>query len=116
MCPHDALGAEIRLVGPTARPGEASAYSIVNTGSVPLICGLRYRLERETSDGWVVMNPGMAFRLIGFAVLPGQARELKASIPPDAPTGVYRIRVSVTSDHADGALDLTAAFEIRGND
>jgi hypothetical protein len=84
----------IQLVAATARPGEASAYRIVNARAdlrIPL------RLERETSDGWVLMNTGVAFRLIGFGVLRGQAWELQPPIPTDAPAGVYRIRTSVTT-------------------
>lgn len=42
-------------------PGDDLPYRITNTGSVELICGVAYRMERETSDGWIHMNPGMAF-------------------------------------------------------
>jgi hypothetical protein len=113
MCPQNGLGAVIELGTATARPGEPLGYRIVNTGAVPLICGLPYRLERETSSGWILMNPGMAFRLMGFGVAPGLSHGLRAAIPADAPPGRYRISASVTSDHAAGTIHTSALFDVR---
>jgi len=114
MCPQDGLGAVIELAA--ARPGEPLGYRIVNTGAVRLICGLPYRLERETRSGWILMNPDMAFRLMGFGVAPGLSHELRATIPTDAPPGRYRISASVTSDHAPGTLQMSALFDVRQDD
>ena len=106
------LEAVIELLATTVRPGDELGYRINNTGSVQLICGLPYCLEQETSDEWVPMNEGMAFRLIGFGVLPGESRELKVRIPADAPAGSYRLSTSVTSDHVRGAIRLSAHFDV----
>lgn len=79
--PTDQLAATIELLDTQISPGDELRYKINNTGSLDLICGLPYRLERETTGGWVPMNPEMAFRAIGFGVLPGESRELTATIP-----------------------------------
>jgi hypothetical protein len=96
----------------SARPGDELPYRITNIGSVDLICGLQYRLERESANGWIHMNPGMAFRAIGFGVPPGQNRELIAIIPADSPIGLYRLNTSVNSDHAQGNLPLSVRFDV----
>jgi hypothetical protein len=90
-------------------------YRINNTGSVGLICGRAYGLERKTDAGWVLMNRDMPFRAIGFRVLPGESRELQAVIPGDAPLGSYRLRTSVRSDHVARTVHLSAGFEVRRN-
>lgn len=115
MFAQNRLAATIEVLGTHVGPGDELGYRINNTGSVELICGLAYRLERKTSDGWVHTNPGMAFRLIGFGVLPGQGRELSAMIPADALGGSYRISTSVTSDHVEGAVRLSARFHVQRN-
>src|SRR5947209_8961884 len=77
------LAATLEVLSPDVRPGDTLRYRINNTGSIALICGLGYRLERKTAEGWVLMNPGMAFRAIGFGVLPDESRELRATVPAD---------------------------------
>jgi uncharacterized membrane protein len=107
------LSATMEVLTRSVRPGDELPYRITNTGSVELICGVGYRMERETSDGWIHMNPGMAFRSIGFGVLPGEHRDLSAMVPADAPAGSYRISTSVTSDHVEGVVRLSAGFEVQ---
>jgi hypothetical protein len=93
-------------------PGQIVPYRIVNTGTVDLICGLAYRLERRADDTWVCMNPGMAFRAIGFGVSPGHYRELQARIPADAPPGLYRLIASAGSDHVSGRVEVSGQFSV----
>jgi hypothetical protein len=109
------LAATLEVLSPDVRPGDTLRYRINNTGSIELICGLGYRLERKTTEGWVLMNPGMAFRAIGFGVLPDERRELRATIPAHAAVGPYRISTSVNSDHLDGTLRLSADFDVHRN-
>ena len=90
-------------------------YRVVNTGSVELSCGLAHRLERETDIGWLLMNDGMTFRLIGFGVEPGAHRDFTASIALGMPTGHYRISTSVTTDQGDGEVVLTAHCDVRSD-
>jgi hypothetical protein len=106
------LAATLEVLTPHVAPGDALSYRIVNTGSVGLICGLAYSLERESDAGWVLMNPDMPFRAIGFRVRPGESRKLQAVIPGDAPAGRYRITTRVNSDHADGPLLLSADLRV----
>jgi uncharacterized membrane protein len=106
------LEATIAVTDTNVGAGDELRYRINNTGTVPLICGLSYRLERETVKGWVPMNPGMAFRAIGFGVLPGEGRELRATIPRDGPSGSYRISTSVRSDHVEGDVRLCARLHV----
>jgi hypothetical protein len=96
------LEATIEVIDTNIGAGDEFRYRINNIGTVPLICGLSYRLERETAKGWVPMNPRTGFRAIGFGVLPGEGPELRATIPRDGPSGPYRISTSVRSDHVEG--------------
>lgn len=68
MTGENRLDATMEVVLPGVGPGEVVPYRIVNTGTVDLICGLPYRLERQADDGWVLMNPGMHFRLRGISI------------------------------------------------
>jgi hypothetical protein len=108
---HDAR-ATIEVLRPSAQPGDELPYRINNTGSVELLCGLAHSLELETDDGWVQMNPSMAFPAIGFRVFPNESRELRARIPANAPAGTYRLSTSVTSYHARDWFRLSASFEV----
>lgn len=112
MTAANRLDAAMQVMRPQARPGQVVPYRIINTGNVELICGFAYRLERETAESWVHMNPRMAFRLIGFGVSPGQYRELDARIPDDAPAGSYRLVASVGSDHTGGTVEVSAEFAV----
>jgi hypothetical protein len=112
MATESRLDAAMEVVLQDVQPGEVVPYRIVNTGTINLICGLRYRLERQTDDGWVPMNAGMPFRLIGFGVLPGEWHELRARIPDDAPGGLYRLIASVGSDHVSGRVEICGEFSI----
>jgi len=112
MADEKRLDAVMDLLPADVPPGEVAPYRIVNTGSVDLICGLPYRLERQTDDGWLWMNEGMAFRLIGFRVSPGHYRELEARVPEDAPPGPYRLIASVTSDHVSGRVEVSGRFSV----
>lgn len=112
MTADNRLDAAMEIVPPGARPGEVVPYRIINTGTVDLICGLSYRLERQTAESWVPMNARLAFPLIGFGVSPGQYRELGARLPDDAPAGSYRLVASVGSDHASGRAEVSAKFAV----
>jgi hypothetical protein len=109
-----ALAARLELVGAPNRGG-ALAYRIVNTGAARLLCGCSYRLERQDGSEWVAMNPGMAFRTIGFGVDPGNERQLLLSVPADAPPGHYRIGTSVRSEPPAAVLsaDISTEFQLR---
>jgi hypothetical protein len=112
---QDGLDAELELAAPCVRPGEQLGYRIVNSGSVALVCGVGYSLERETADGWILENPRMAFPLIGLQVQPGASREPRADIPSRAAAGRYRISTSVHTGHGEGLREvkLCADFEVR---
>ena len=112
MAGENRLGAAMEVVSPDVRAGELVPYRIINTGTVDLICGLPYRLERQTDNVWLPMNAGMPFRLIGFGVSPGHYRELQARVPNDAPTGLYRLIASVGSDHVSGRVEVSAHFSV----
>lgn len=109
------FAATLEVLSLDVRPGDTLLYRINNTGFIELICGVGYRLERKTADGWILMNPGMAFQAIGLSVLPDENRELRAMIPADAPPGLYRISTSVNSDHAARTLGLSAGFGVQRN-
>jgi hypothetical protein len=112
MSPPSPLAATIEVLTPSVGPGDELPYRITNVGSIDLICGLQYRLERETTDGWIHMNPGMAFRAIGFGVPPGENRELTAMIPAKGPAGRYRLSAAMTGDHAQGNPRLSVRFDV----
>ena len=114
---EDGLAAELELAAPRVRPGGQLGYRIVNSGSVTLVCGVGYSLERETTDGWTLENPRMAFPAIGLLVEPGASRELRANIPNHAAAGRYRIGTSVHTGHGEGLsrVRLCADFEVRDN-
>lgn len=112
MATESRLDAAMEVVSQDVQPGEVVPYRIVNTGTINLICGLPYRLERQTDDGWAPMNAGMPFRLIGFGVRPGRCHELRARIPDDAPGGLYRLIASVGSDHVSGRVEISGEFSI----
>jgi hypothetical protein len=82
------LASKIVVLGGPIRAGDTMRYRIANTGSIELICGVGYGLERKSSEGWTAMNPGMAFPAIGLALLPNKSRELRTTIPAQAPPGV----------------------------
>jgi hypothetical protein len=104
------LDARLELSGTEAVRGDAFPYRIVNTGTARLICGVGYVLERAAGQEWEVMNPpGMYFPAIGLIVEPGDERQLRASIPPDALSGQYRIRTSV---HCEPPPTPTRSVEI----
>lgn len=113
MTREDRLDAQMKVLVADARPGEVVPYQIVNSGTVQLMCGLPYRLERQTGDSWEQVNAGMAFRLMGFGVAPGQHRELHARIPDDAPAGQYRLTTSVPSDHVSGRMEVSTRFLVK---
>lgn len=106
------LASKIVVLGGPIRVGDTMRYRIANTGSIELICGVGYGLDRKTSEGWTAMNPGMAFPAIGLAALPNKNRELRATIPAQAPPGVYRISTTVNSGHAAKTLWLSTEFDV----
>jgi hypothetical protein len=106
------LAGELVLAPDVARPGEKLPYAIVNTGTVALMCGHPYLLERWDEESWVAVNPDMAFTLQGYGVVPGGRKELTAEIPTDAVAGLYRISTRVFGRHAPPALRLSGTFEV----
>lgn len=112
MSPQNPLAATIEVLTSSVTRGDALPYRITKIGSVDLICGLQYRLERDSTDGWIHVNPGMAFRAIGFGVPPGENRELTAMIPAEGPAGLYRLSTSVSSNHAHGNHQLSVHFDV----
>lgn len=108
------LRAELEVDGRAVSPGQTLRYQIHNTGTIELICGVGYRLERASGDEWLHVNAGMAFVAIGFGVQPGERRELAASMPADAGTGRYRISTTVASDHVGGSVEIAAEFNVGG--
>jgi hypothetical protein len=112
MATENRLDAAMEVVLPDVRQGGVVPYRIVNTGTINVICGSPYRLERQTDDGWMPVNGGMPFRLIGFGVRPGRCHELQARIPDDAPGGLYRLVASVGSDHVSGRVEICGEFSI----
>jgi uncharacterized membrane protein len=105
--------ARLEVLPEDLRPCDEVGYRITNTGTVDLVCGLPYRLERESPTGWVHVNEGMRFRLIGFGVRPGESHGLSAQIPPDAGPGRYRLSASVHSDHGNRSAHLSAEFHVQ---
>jgi hypothetical protein len=117
MSSKGGLSAKIELPAPAVRAGDRLEYSIVNTGSVELICGLPYRLERYADNAWILMNPNMAFALPGFGVKPGQTHLLTALVPAIAPAGKYRISTSVATNpldegHGARSVQISAQFDV----
>jgi hypothetical protein len=106
------LSATIEVLVRTVRAGDQLPYRINNTGAVDLICGMGYSMERATGEGWVLVNPDMAFQTIGLGILPGEHRDLIARVPGGAAAGSYRLSTSVTSNHVEGPLRLSADFEV----
>lgn len=113
---HDqALDARLDLSDSSVIRGEDLSYTIVNTGTDRLICGVGYRLERQDKGEWIAMNLRTAFRAIGFILAPGEERQLRAAIPPTARAGQYRISTSVRRVPPPAAplsLDISALFRI----
>jgi uncharacterized membrane protein len=105
----------MELLRVSVSAGEEVQYRIKNIGSVELICGLGYGLERETGYGSIHLNPGMAFPAVGLGISPGRHRDLTARVPVDAPAGRYRIGTSVSSDHAKEIVRLSARFDVHDN-
>jgi hypothetical protein len=106
------LAGRLDLASSEAFRGRELACTIVNTGPERFVCGLGYRLERETDGGWVLANPGEAFAAVGFPVEPGHEHGLTVRIPVNALPGHYRVLTSVGRSRGI-LLTLAAQFEVR---
>jgi hypothetical protein len=105
--------AVIELPMTSVGPGDDLTYRLHNTGSVELICGVGYQLERESNGQWLPAGPPMWFPAIGLIVRPGEHRQLTAKIPADAPDGLYRINTSL-SDRDGRDVEASAEFRVTG--
>jgi hypothetical protein len=117
-----AIDALLSLGATAVRPGEELSYSIRNIGGTPIQFGGDYMLERRADDGeWVVCPNPMWVAAFGCVLRPGDARQLSARIPADAPPGRYRLGKQVSylwslspehrRDHGARVPKLLLSFE-----
>ena len=95
---HSSLAARLELAGATAAPGGGLLYSVINTGSLPIMLGAEYVLERATDGGWERVPFPRAFPLWGRRLAPGARSELTARVWEQAQPGRYRLRVPLGVD------------------
>lgn len=81
-----------------AVPGGRLGYVIINTGTVPVILGAAYGLERRVASGWEDVAIPYAFPAWGLRLPPRSGRELVARIPERAQPGRHRLRVRLSAD------------------
>ena len=106
------LAARLELAAATAAPGGSLVYSVINTGSLPIMLGAAYTLERATRDGWERAPFPRAFPLWGLRLEAGARCELTARVWEQAQPGRYRLRVPLRVDRdPQPGRDRTAAQE-----
>lgn len=118
------LSARLELPAATAVPGGSLVYAVINTGSLPIMLGAAFVLERATGDGWERLPVPRAFPLWGRRLEGGARSELTARIWEHAQPGRYRLRVplGVDRDPRPGfewvatqevePIELTAEFDV----
>lgn len=92
------LAARVELPAGTAVPGGSLVYCVINTGSLPIMLGAAFMLERTTGDGWERLPVPRAFPLWGRRLEAGERSELVAQVWDHAQPGRYRLRVPLQVD------------------
>ena len=92
------LAARIELATQSVEPGGRLDYTVVNTGPAQVTLGETYELDRLSATGWDEVRLPYAFRLIGYALRPGERRELSVRVPNDARPGRHRVRKQLRPD------------------
>jgi len=82
----------LTLKASSVAPGGTLAYDFVNTGDDCSLTGAGYSLERQAADGgWARVPLPWVFAAIAYFVPPGGTLNKRATIPPDAEPGAYRL-------------------------
>jgi hypothetical protein len=92
------ISARLELPVTRAVPGGGLVYVIINTGTVPVVLGAAYGLERRGASGWEDLPVPYAFPLWGLRLQSGSRREMVARIPEHAQAGRHRLRVRLPAD------------------
>jgi hypothetical protein len=99
-------------------------YAVVNTGSLPIMLGAAFVLERASGDGWERLPIPRAFPAWGRRLDAGARSELTARVWEHAQPGRYRLRVPLRVDRDPhpgyewvatpeiGPIEVTAEFVV----
>jgi hypothetical protein len=108
------LAARVELPATTPVPGGRLDYAVVNEGTVPILLGAAYGLERLIDSGWEDVAVPYWFPAWALRLQSGGRRELFAGIPHDAQSGRHRLRVRLLADRdPHPGYDSVARQEIR---
>lgn len=96
--------ARLDLHTTSAVPGDRLEYSVTNTGSLPILAGEAFGLDRLQENDWVPVEVPCMFRAWGRRLNSGESVALTARIPDGTPAGRYRLnkRLAVDRDPHPG--------------
>lgn len=113
--PAQALNAELVATRTVVRPGRRLAFSIVNSGPMPVSFGAEYELQHRADNQWSRCNLEGAWKLSKSTLHPGAKVEVAVEIPADAAAGWYRVCKSVTGQGTGIERTLILEFEVAGD-
>ncbi len=92
------LAARLELATTSVVRGEWLTYSVVNTGTLPIMLGEAYVFDRLVSDAWELVPGPRAAALWGRRLVSGRRSELTARVPDLAHPGHYLLRKGLQVD------------------
>lgn len=90
--------ARLDLGATSAVAGDRLEYSVLNTGSLPIVVGEAFGLDRLEDDEWVAVEVPYKFRLWGRRLNSGESFALTARIPDGTRIGRYRLNKRLVVD------------------